>query len=150
MLHDVYFGLGSNLGDKEANLKLAIEKIEEQIGEVFSTSAFYVTEPVGFESDNTFLNAVCAVRTKLSAEEALSVSKSIEKAIGRLKKSVNKQYADRIIDIDILLYDDLVLKTEELTIPHPHLHERDFVLTPLKEIASNFIHPVFRKRIGEL
>lgn len=150
MLHDVYFGLGSNLGDKESNLKLAIDKIEEQIGEVFSVSAFYVTEPVGFESDNTFLNAVCAAKTNLTVEKVLHTSKAIEKAIGRLKKSENRQYADRIIDIDILFYDDLILKTEELTIPHPFLHERGFVLNPLKEIAENLIHPIFEKKIKDL
>ena len=150
MLHDVYFGLGSNLGDKEANLRLAIEKIEEQMGEVFSTSAFYITTPVGFESENNFLNAVCATKTHLSIQEVLTTSKSIEKSIGRLKKSVNKQYADRIIDIDILLYDDLILETEDLIVPHPHLHERSFVLIPLKEIASDLMHPVLGKKIGEL
>lgn len=150
MLHDVYFGLGSNLGDKEANLNLAIKQIEKQIGEVFSISAFYITDPVGFESDNTFLNAVCVAKTNLSVEEVLFTSKTIEKAIGRLKKSVNRQYSDRIIDIDILFYDDLILETEDLTIPHPYLHTRDFVLTPLKEIAGEFVHPVLKKKIKEL
>lgn len=150
MLHEVYFGLGSNLGDKEANLNLAIEKIEEQIGEVFSISAFYITDPVGFDSENKFYNAVCASRTTLSVENTLEVSKGIEKEIGRLKKSVNKQYTDRIIDIDILFYDDLILETENLIVPHPELHLRDFVLEPLKEIAPQLIHPIFEKEIKDL
>lgn len=135
--HIVYLGLGTNLGDKEAQLNRAIEEIKKRVGEVVSLSAFHVSEPWGFESDHSFLNAVCCVRTGLSPVEVLHTTQYIEHLLGRLKKSVNGQYSDRPIDIDILLYDDLHIDTPELTIPHPLMWERDFVMIPLKEIAPD-------------
>jgi 2-amino-4-hydroxy-6-hydroxymethyldihydropteridine diphosphokinase len=136
-MHQVYLGLGTNLGDKEANLKAALEEIAKRVGEITSQSAFYASEPWGFESDNSFLNAVCGVCTDLSPEETLRTTQEIERTLGRLKKSVNGVYSDRIIDIDILLFDDLRINTPELTIPHPLMWERDFVKIPLKEIAPD-------------
>lgn len=136
-MHQVYLGLGTNLGDKEANLKAALEEIAKRVGEITSQSAFYASEPWGFESDNSFLNAVCGVCTDLSPEEALRTTQEIERTLGRLKKSVNGVYSDRIIDIDILLFDDWQINTPELTIPHPLMWERDFVKIPLKEIAPD-------------
>ena len=133
--HTVYLGLGSNQGNKEANLKVAIEEINKRVGEVTSQSAFYATAPWGFESENTFLNAVCLVKTTLSPLELLSITRKIEQSLGRIKKSVNGCYCDRPIDIDILLYDDIKINTPELTIPHPLMWQRDFVKIPLKEIA---------------
>lgn len=146
----VYLGLGTNLGDKEANLRTAIYKLQERIGKQVSLSSFYETAPWGFESDHSFLNAAIGLETSLSPIEILHITQDIEKELGRTKKSVNGSYSDRLIDIDILLYDTLVLQTPELTIPHPLMTERDFVMKPLIEIAGNVIHPTRQKILSEL
>lgn len=133
----VSFGLGSNLGDKVQNLHNAIYKIENRIGPVLSQSDFIQSEPVGFISENNFTNAVIIVETSLSPTEILQATKTIEIELGRTHKSVStpsgKIYSDRIIDIDILLYDDISIETEELTIPHPLMQEREFVMIPLRQ-----------------
>lgn len=147
---EIYLGLGTNLGDKEANLNAAIDEIRKRVGEIASLSAYYMTEPWGFDSQNSFLNAVCKARTALSPSEVLSVTQAIEKDLGRLKKSVDGQYSDRPIDIDILLYDDLVLNTPDLVIPHPLMHQRLFVMEPLAEIAPELVHPVLHRSIKEI
>lgn len=146
----VYLGLGTNLGNKEANLRTAIYKLQERIGKQVSLSSFYETAPWGFESDHSFLNAAIGLETILSPIEILHITQEIEKELGRTKKSVNGSYSDRLIDIDILLYDNLVLQTPELTIPHPLMTERDFVMKPLIEIAGNVIHPTRQKTLSEL
>lgn len=146
----VYLGLGTNLGNKEANLRTAIYKLQERIGKQVSLSSFYETAPWGFESDHSFLNAAIGLETNLSPIEILHITQDIEKELGRTKKSVNGSYSDRLIDIDILLYDTLVLQTPELTIPHPLMTERDFVMKPLIEIAGNVIHPTRQKTLSEL
>lgn len=136
----IYFSLGTNLGDKEQNLRTAVCKIEEQVGEVVSLSAFYATAPWGFASENSFLNAALAVETILLPMEVLAVTQQIEREMGRTRKSVNGVYGDRVIDIDLLLAfaDDgtsIVWDTPELKLPHPLMQERDFVMRPLAEIA---------------
>lgn len=146
----VYLGLGTNLGNKEANLRTAIYKLQERIGKQVSLSSFYETAPWGFESGHSFLNAAIGLETSLSPIEILHITQDIEKELGRTKKSVNGSYSDRLIDIDILLYDTLVLQTPELTIPHPLMTERDFVMKPLIEIAGNVIHPTRQKTLSEL
>ena len=151
----VYLGLGTNLGDKEQNLRDAVQKIEEQVGKIVSLSAFYVTAPWGFSSDNSFLNAAACVETKISPLEVLQEAQMIEKELGRTQKSVNRMYSDRLIDIDLLLYEDLVLSVisasgVELTLPHPLMTERDFVMKPLAEIAPGLVHPVLGKTMKEL
>lgn len=146
----VYFGLGTNLGNKEQNLRLAVQHIEERIGKVVSLSAFYATAPWGFASDNAFLNAVVCVETSLPPLEILSVTQSIEKEMGRTHKSVNGVYSDRVIDIDLLLYDGLVLDTPTLKLPHPLMQERRFVMEPLAEIAPDVMHPVLGKTLGNI
>ena len=137
----VYFGLGTNLGDKEQNLRLAVRKIEERVGKVVSLSAFYATAPWGFSSEHTFLNAAACV---------LHLTQEIEREIGRTHKSVGGVYSDRVIDIDLLLYDDRVLDTPELKLPHPLMHERRFVMEPLAEIAPDLVHPILKKKMREL
>lgn len=136
MNHKVYFSLGSNLGDKEGNIREAISRIGELIGEVDRQSTLLATEPWGFESDNTFVNAAIRCTTSLSPFEILNITQNIERAMGRTLKSVDGQYHDRIIDIDILIYDDFHITTPQLTLPHPLMKERDFVMIPLKEILQ--------------
>jgi len=142
----LYLGLGSNLGDREAYLRQAINEIEKQIGPVLAQSVFFVSEPWGFDSSNRFLNACLAANTALNPIDCLRCLKRIEKALGRPER-VSGEHKDRVIDLDILFYDDLVLKVALLTIPHPLLHLRRFVLEPLTEIAPDLIHPVFGKTI---
>ena len=149
-MHQVYLGLGTNLGDKEANLKAAIEEIRKRVGEVTSLSAFHTSEPWGFISENTFLNAVCCVSTDFSPTEVLHLTQGIERSLGRLKKSMNEHYSDRLIDIDILLYDDLHIDTPKLTIPHPLMWERDFVMIPLHEIAPDINAETFGIKHGNV
>ena len=132
--HTVYFSLGSNLGDKKQNLSTAIELMEEQIGVLVRQSAFLATEPWGFQSDNSFVNAAICMETELDPFEVFERTQKIEREMGRTIKSTNGEYHDRIIDIDILLYDDLHINTPELTIPHPLMEQRDFVMIPLREI----------------
>ena len=147
---EVYLGLGTNLGDKETNLNMTMEEIRKRVGEITSLSAYYITEPWGFDSQNTFLNAVCKVSTTLSPSEVLITTQAIEKDLGRLKKSIDGQYSDRPIDIDILLYDDLIMNTPNLIIPHPLMHQRAFVMEPLSEIAPELVHPVLHQSIKDI
>ncbi len=132
--HQVYLGLGSNLGDKAWNLSEAIRLIGERVGQVLRQSSFIETEPWGFQSDNSFLNAVILCETDKTPREVLLLTQQIERDMGRRQKSVSVGYADRIIDIDILLYDDLTIDEPDLKIPHPLMHQRDFVMRPLQEI----------------
>jgi 2-amino-4-hydroxy-6-hydroxymethyldihydropteridine diphosphokinase len=145
----VYLALGSNLGDKPLNLSEAIAQIAEKTGKISAVSAVYETEAWGFESDNLFLNQVISVDTALSPLEVLAETQQIEKNIGRTEKT-NHVYKDRIIDIDLILYDNWVFKSETLTLPHPLFHQRRFVLEPLNEIAPDLIHPVLKITIGGL
>lgn len=136
-MQKVYFGLGSNLGDKAQNIAKAIEMMKEQIGTLVSQSALYTSEPWGFESENDFVNIAACFETDLSPQEILSRTQAIERTMGRKHKSVNKVYTDRIIDIDILLYGNETINEPNLTIPHPLMHEREFVMKPLSEIVNN-------------
>ena len=136
MQHTLYLGLGSNLGDKQQNMAMAVEKIEELIGHVECQSALHITEPWGFQSDNMFVNAAVKCVTILSPHEVLEKTKDIERQMGRTTKSVDGTYKDRIIDIDILLYDDMEINDPDLVIPHPLMHQRDFVMKPLNEIID--------------
>ena len=146
----VYLGLGTNLGAKEQNLRMSIKKIEERIGNVVSLSAFYATAPWGFSSENSFLNAAVCVETTLLPLQVLEETQRIERELGRTEKSVNGLYADRLIDIDLLLYDDRVMDAEGLILPHPLMTERRFVMEPLSEIAPDVVHPVLHKTMKEL
>ena len=135
-MHKVYLSLGSNLGDREATMRSAIEMLNERAGTVDRQSSFIETEPWGFESTNKFLNMCVRLLTTLSPEQLLLATKQIERELGRTQKSVNGQYHDRPIDIDILMYDDVHLDSDDLTLPHPHMQEREFVMKPLREILS--------------
>jgi 2-amino-4-hydroxy-6-hydroxymethyldihydropteridine diphosphokinase len=144
----VILGLGSNIGDRQKNLKTAIDEIGKKIGKVISLSSIYETEPWGFDTDNQFLNMVLIAETTLSPSGVLGRILMIEAEMGRIR--TEKQYSSRIIDIDILFFDDLILDELSLKIPHPLLHERRFVLEPLSEITPEYIHPVFRESISTL
>ena len=133
----LYLSLGSNLGDRAENLRRAIALIDERVGTVQRVSSFIETEPWGFQSEHPFLNAACLVLTTLSPEECLEATQQIERELGRKKKSRNGIYHDRPIDIDLLMYDDLKLSTPRLTLPHPRMQERDFVMIPLREIMAS-------------
>lgn len=135
-MHTVYLSLGSNLGDREATMRRAIGLLNERAGSVDRQSSFIETEPWGFESTNKFLNMCVRLLTTLSPEQLLMATKQIERELGRTQKSVNGKYHDRPIDIDILMYDDLQLSTPDLTLPHPHMQEREFVMIPLREILE--------------
>ena len=142
----VYLGIGSNLGNREANLDRAIEMLSERM-KVSKVSSIYDTEPLDNPDQPRFLNLVCQVKTLLSPEEILTLAKGIELKMGRTPGKVN---APRLIDIDILLYGDRVIKKKDLVIPHPRLTERAFVLVPLAEIAPDVVEPVSGKTAGEL
>ena len=149
MGNTAYLGIGTNLGDKAAHIRRAVELIGQRVGTVLAVSSFYQSEPWGFVSDNRFLNVAVQVATSLSPMELLRETQSIEKLMGRTEKTTST-YADRIIDIDILFYGQMVLDTETLKIPHPLLPERDFVVIPLAEIAPQLIHPTLHLRMEEL
>lgn len=146
----VYIGLGSNLGNREKNLQAALRMIQERIGEVVSLSSFYETEPWGFVSVNTFLNAAACIETSLSPLDVLGTTQQIECEMGRTRKSADGTYTDRPIDIDLLLFGNVVMHTPQLTLPHPLMTERDFVMKPLVEIAPHVVHPILHKTLEEL
>ena len=136
--------MGSNLGDCRKNLERAIRLIDDRVGQVTRQSSFIETEPWGFESPNKFLNAVILCETTKTPREVLMLTQQIESDMGR-RKMINGQwsmvngqriYADRPIDIDILLYDDVTIDEPDLKIPHPLMHQRDFVMIPLEEVRS--------------
>lgn len=133
---DVYLGLGTNMGDRQANLERAVELLGERL-RIEKVSSVYETEPVGYEDQPPFLNAVCQVQTDIGPLQLLALVKGIEASMGR---APNFTDGPRPIDIDIILYDDLVMIDPELTIPHPRMAERAFVLVPLLEIAPDIVH----------
>ncbi|MDO9154779.1 MAG: 2-amino-4-hydroxy-6-hydroxymethyldihydropteridine diphosphokinase [Paludibacter sp.] len=147
-MHSVYIGLGTNLGDKETNLKNAIQQLRLQAGIVVRQSSFCISKPCGFQSENMFLNAVILIETQLSPLKLLRKTQKIENLLGRNSPSM-QGYTDRVIDIDILLYDELILNHPKLKIPHPHITERDFVIRPLAQIAPELLHPVTGKYIRD-
>ena len=131
----LYLSLGTNLGQRQSNLDTALTLIGQRIGTVQAKSGVIETEPWGFESSNRFLNMTVKVETSLKPMDVLHTTQMIEREMGRTAKSDKDGYQDRIIDIDILLYDDNVMTTLELTIPHPLMYKRRFVMEPLAEIA---------------
>ena len=141
-----YLGLGSNMGEREENLAQALVLLSQKV-EIKRISSLYETEPVGYTKQSPFLNLVCQVSTDLNPEELLHLAKTIETRLGRIPSFPN---APRPIDIDILFYDNQIIKSRNLVIPHPRLAERTFVLIPLVEIAPDLIHPEIGKTTVEL
>ena len=135
-MYKVYLSLGTNLGNRKRNIREAIDKIGEQIGVVERQSALYETKPWGYSSPNDFINFCVLVLTAMAPRQVLEATQRIEQEMGRTLKSVNGEYHDRIIDIDILMIDDLVIDEPDFKIPHPLMEERDFVMKPLKEILD--------------
>ena len=136
----IYFGIGTNLGDREANLREAIRLLSERVGEQLACSSVYRSAPMGFVSNNEFANIVAVYDTDYSPEEVLLITQQIEREMGRTEKSVNGVYQDRVIDIDLLQvthHSSLILHNSvTLTLPHPHMHEREFVMIPLREVEQ--------------
>ena len=141
-LHTAYLGLGSNLGDAEENIHTACRLVAERIGKIRQQSDIYRTEPWGFQSDNTFANAVICIETAMKPQDLLAATQQIEHLMGRTEKTLHRNgkayYQDRIIDIDILLYDDLTVDEPNLKIPHPLMKQRDFVMTPLRQLTDKY------------
>ncbi len=159
MMKDLVIGLGSNLGDRRENLNEAIRRMASFFGEPVKVSTFIETEPWGFETGNRFLNGAAVFKVEKvekvemvemveKVEKVLGVVQGIEREMGRVK--IGDGYSDRIIDLDILFYGDIIFNSPELTIPHPHLHEREFVLGPLVEICPGRVHPVLGLTIREI
>lgn len=147
----IYFGIGTNLGDREANLRMALQLLHERVGECIACSSIYRSAPQGFASENEFANMVVVCRTDHSPEEVLLITQQIEREMGRTEKSVNGVYHDRVIDIDLLqagigsresgIQTQVECNTDTLTLPHPRMHERDFVLIPLREVETILNYP---------
>ncbi|MGC9080137.1 2-amino-4-hydroxy-6-hydroxymethyldihydropteridine diphosphokinase [Sulfurihydrogenibium sp.] len=145
-MNKVFLGLGSNVGDREKNLKEAINLLSEKIN-IIKLSKIYETKPVGVENQPDFLNMAVFGETILDPVNLFSFVKEVEKKVGRVERY---RWGPREIDIDILFFNDLVLELEYLQIPHPRIHERDFVLKPLMDLDPDFVHPVLKKSVREL
>jgi len=144
----LYLLLGGNLGDKSLIFKETTQLLNELVGQITHQSHIYETEPWGFESSDMFWNQVIELSVSISPQEILNLTQQIEQKLGRTRDT--QQYDSRIIDIDILFYDNQIISLDNLTVPHPRIQERKFVLVPLNEIAPNLIHPVLQKSIGQL
>ena len=145
----VYLGLGTNIGNRRGNMVKAAALLAERVGDILALSGSMETEPWGFESENLFLNAAIKMETPLTPDELLSATQAIEREMGREKKS-DGTYHDRVIDIDILLYDNRVIEQLGLIVPHPLMQERLFVMAPLAEIAPFERHPLLGQTFMEL
>lgn len=148
MKNKVVILLGSNIGDKKKQLKSAICKLKKS-GKILKKSAIYESEPWGFDAEESFLNQVVILQTYLPSEILLLKILDFETELGRVRK-LSPTYLSRTIDIDILFFNNEIINTERLIIPHPRLHKRMFTLLPLQEVCKNYIHPVLQKTIDEL
>ena len=144
--HIVYVGLGSNMGDKQSNLRKALEIIDnDELSYVFKVSEFITTAPYGYENQDDFMNGAACIKTLRSPKEFLDLIGEIEKQLNRVRQI---HWGPRTIDVDILLYDDCIINTKDLIIPHYEMHKRDFVLGPLNKIAPEAVHPVLNKTVA--
>lgn len=148
-MHTAYLSIGSNVGDKKNNLETAISGLDQDHRfQVEAVSSFYQTQPQNYTDQDWFVNAALKIKTSLLPEPLLAALKQMENEIDQQGKPF--RFGPRIIDLDIILYDDLVLKTQELEVPHPRMHERCFVLVPLCDIGANAVHPVLNLTSGKL
>lgn len=146
-MHKVFFSIGGNIGDRQTNLAKAIYEIGKRVGNMLRVSAIYETKAWGVENQPDFLNQVLLVETTLTPLETLETVLTIELEMGRIR---TQKWYTRIIDIDLLFFDDQIIETQRLTLPHPFLAKRNFVLAPLVEIAPDFIHPKLQQSIKDL
>ena len=146
----VFLSIGSNLGDRVANIQQAVSmlSLDNRI-KILKTSSFYETQPWGNKNQPWFINAAMAIETVLDPEELLSIFQNIEAKLGR-KRELFKKWSERTLDIDILMYDEQIINSKNLIIPHPYMHERAFVLVPMLEVKADLVHPIFNKTISEL
>lgn len=147
MINSAYFLIGGNLGDRINNLATARKLIEDKIGKIIKVSSVYETASWGITDQPKFLNEVLLVKTKFTPDETMQLIHGIENKMGRTRTQKN---ASRVIDIDILFFNDAVIRQQHLTIPHPEIQNRKFALTPLHEIAPGLVHPVFKRTVKEL
>lgn len=150
MFHEVILLLGSNLGNRATNLSCAISELNNRFEKVLRLSSVYESEAWGFDSNNHFLNQVVVIQTDKKPNEVLDVVLGIETQLGRIRDKKSTAYESRIIDIDILFIGSLTMKTNELVIPHPQLHNRRFTLVALEELDKDFIHPIYQKSVSQL
>jgi 2-amino-4-hydroxy-6-hydroxymethyldihydropteridine diphosphokinase len=150
MMKEIFLSLGTNLGDRDQNLAMALRSIGAKIGKVLVTSPVYETEPWGFDTDQNFLNMALEIATTLTPHEVLQQCLSIEASLGRVRQNQTGAYTSRTIDIDVLFYGQQIIQDKQLTLPHPHLHQRRFILEPLCAIAPQFEHPVLKQTIAQL
>lgn len=144
----VYIGIGTNLGDKKNNLKNALKHIKNEFI-LIKSSSIYKSKPIGYNSDSIFFNGVLLINTSKSPQEVFKILKKIEDKLGRIKTKQN-EYEDRIIDLDILFFNNEIIQDELITIPHKEIQNRKFVLEPLNEINPELIHPILNQKIKEL
>ncbi len=143
-LTEVFLGLGSNLGDRKGNCLLALKKLEEKVGSILALSSPYLTSPYGVKDQPWFINCVCKIGTSLSPRKLLEICQSVELELGRVRKV---KWGPRVIDIDILIYNDLVMDEDDLKIPHPELEKRLFFLLPMAEIDGFLVNPATGKTV---
>lgn len=149
-MSEAIISLGSNLGDKKRNLADALQMLGDRRCSVVAVSHLYETEPWGFVTDDVFLNQIAVVETTLSPRELIDILLDIERQLGRSRTSTSQGYSSRPIDLDVIFFDDLITDDTHITLPHPKMHLRRFVLEPLNELRPNFIHPLFNKTVAQL
>ena len=148
-MEEIVLSFGSNLGNKKENILKAYGLLQARLGKQIKTSDIIQTEPWGFTSEELFANSAAVFQTEYSAEECLKIINQIEKELGRIR-NMSAGYENRVIDIDILFYGDMIINTPDLTFPHPLLHLRQFVMIPLKQIIPEWVHPVIKKKIKDI
>lgn len=147
MMNTLFLQLGSNLGDREQLIKDAMNLINEKAGKVVSSSKIYESDPWRVDGQKNYLNQILEVHSSLSAEDSLRVLQDIENELGRVRL---EKWGERLIDIDIIFFNNDIIETSDLCIPHKHMHERNFVLIPLNEIAAEHMHPKYNKTVADL